>query len=82
MEHTYAGKNHRSRPESVEDLIGSIYKTTGNVLIPAFAQQRTQELMMTLAEEAKKNPKFLDHFEILVDSPLSEKVTKLYFKFA
>lgn len=80
IESTYAWKEHRDREESEKDLIDSIEKSKWNVLISVFAQQRLQEILMTLLEAKVKNPSILDN-EILIDAPLWDKLTDVYIDF-
>lgn len=81
IESTYGGKNHRNRKESVKELIDLINNSEGNVLISVFSQQRTQEILLTILEEKVKHTvDFLD-YDILVDAPLAEKLTNIYFKY-
>lgn len=80
IESTYGWRNHRNRQESVKELMDSIYNSNWDVLIAAFSQQRKQEILLTIIEEfISKWSNILD-YEILVDAPLAEKLTNIYFK--
>src|SRR5690606_27517924 len=51
MESTYGDRPHRSMPDSIEELYEAIRTTTarhGNVIIPTFALERTQEVLYYL----------------------------------
>ncbi|MEL1263847.1 MBL fold metallo-hydrolase [Pseudoxanthomonas putridarboris] len=79
MESTYGDRNHRDRPETVREL-GDIFehawRDRGNVLIPAFAVGRTQELLYWFARhwDAWK----LSRWRIFLDSPMAAKVVNVY----
>lgn len=79
MESTYGDRNHRDRPATVREL-GDIFehawRDRGNVLIPAFAVGRTQELLYWFARhwEAWK----LSRWRIFLDSPMAAKVVNVY----
>jgi len=88
IETTYWWREHREKEESVNDLIESIKSWRWDVLISCFAQQRLQEILMTLLEEIQKDKKlftnedenqFLNR-EIIVDAPLGANLIKLYIK--
>lgn len=80
IESTYWWRDHRNKNESIDDLVNSIEKSKWNVLISVFSQQRLQEVILTILEEKiKRWTDFLD-YEILVDAPLWEKLTNLYFR--
>jgi metallo-beta-lactamase family protein len=79
MESTYGDRNHRDRPETVREL-GDIFehawRDRGNVIIPAFAVGRTQELLYWFARhwDAWK----LARWRIFLDSPMAAKVVNVY----
>lgn len=79
MESTYGDRCHRSRSDTVTEL-GRVLKQAkddgGNVLIPAFAVGRTQELLYWMARYFREWE--LEHWQISLDSPMAMKVTELY----
>ena len=80
MESTYGDRRHRSPAESVRELVGVIAATVargGNVVIPSFALERTQEILYSLraAIAAGELPARLPVF---VDSPMAVSVTEVY----
>ncbi len=80
MESTYGDRRHRSPAESVRELVGVINATVargGNVVIPSFALERTQEILYWLraAIAAGELPPRLPVF---VDSPMAVSVTEVY----
>ncbi len=79
MESTYGDRSHRSRSETIDEL-GAIleraHQDQGNVLIPAFAVGRTQELLYWMARYWKDWG--LSRWQIILDSPMAARVTDLY----
>lgn len=79
MESTYGDRCHRSRKETVAEL-GRILEVAhldgGNVLIPAFAVGRTQEILYWMARHYEDWD--LQKWQIVLDSPMATRVTELY----
>jgi metallo-beta-lactamase family protein len=80
MESTYGDRRHRSPAQSVRELVGVIAATLargGNVVIPSFALERTQEILYSLraAIAAGQLPA---HLPVFVDSPMAISVTEVY----
>lgn len=79
MESTYGDRNHKPREATVHELgkiLDDAWNDKGNVLIPAFAVGRTQELLYWFA-------KFRDEWKmarwrIFLDSPMAAKVVEVY----
>jgi metallo-beta-lactamase family protein len=83
IESAYGGRLHEDlekRKEILEDLIEETVKAGGALLIPAFAMERTQELLFELNElvENGRIPKV----PIFIDSPLAIKLTSVYKKYS
>jgi metallo-beta-lactamase family protein len=81
LESTYGNRLHRSLDESKEELLEAIQYAVSHkekVLIPAFAVERTQEILYILGEfqRAGRLPKL----PIFVDSPLAIKATEIFRK--
>ncbi len=79
LESTYGGREHRSAEESVEELaevFRDADRSGGNVIVPAFAVGRAQDVLHTLAEleDAGRIPVRPVYF----DSPMAIHVTELY----
>lgn len=68
-ESTYGDRLHETSPELFADELNAAFKRGGTVLIPAFAVDRTEVILMRLREliEAKKIPQV----PIYVDSPMA-----------
>lgn len=77
-EATYGGRLHQTELETKSILLDCIFyalKRNGKIIIPAFSESRTQQLILLFHE-------IFDHyhftFPIYIDSPLATKVTKIY----
>lgn len=82
IESTYGDRIHEdvaSRKEIVEDLIEDTVKAGGTLMIPAFAMERTQELLFELNELAENGR--IPRVPIFIDSPLAIKLTEVYKKY-
>ena len=85
IESTYGDKLHESRSQRVEKLknvIETAVKDKGVVLIPAFSIGRTQELLYEIEQIISDNAEseLWQAIEVIVDSPLAAKFTKVYQK--
>lgn len=82
MECTYGDRNHDRDKEHIGELAQIIQKTLdagGNVVIPAFAVGRTQELLYFLRKiKMDKMIKGHENFEVYVDSPLAVEATHVF----
>lgn len=84
MESTYGNRSHAPRIDYVQSLAKVIQKTFdkgGNVVIPAFAVGRTQE-MLYFIRKIKEDHLIHNHegFEVFVDSPLALEATKIFME--
>ena len=80
LESTYGDRNHRSLDESVEQLrtaIADIIGGGGNLLIPSFALERTQEVLYELFKLWRDGELPL-RTQIYLDSPLAIAVTRVF----
>lgn len=79
MESTYGNRYHLNADNKLEELaavIKSAMKKGGNLVIPSFAVERTQELiyhLKTLMDAGKIPP-----VQIYVDSPMAVEATKVF----
>jgi len=82
MESTYGGRRHRDRERTVEEM-GEILSTArsqaGNVLIPAFAIGRSQEILYQLGKHFADWD--LGRFRIFLDSPMAIEATRVYWEY-
>ena len=78
IESTYGNRLHRSLPETEDEIVGAVQRTFaagGNLVIPAFAVGRTQELIYLLAGLVRR--KRLPSLKVYVDSPMADAATRL-----
>jgi metallo-beta-lactamase family protein len=79
MESTYGDRTHED-PGEIQDLLAQAVNTThragGNLLIPSFALERTQEVLYHLNRllQAGRIP----HLMVFVDSPMAISVTEVF----
>jgi len=79
VETTYGDRNHQPIQETVKEFKDIVLKTLkrgGNVLIPSFAVERTQELLCIL--RSMHNNGELPKCKIFLDSPMATKATDVY----
>jgi metallo-beta-lactamase family protein len=79
MESTYGDRNHKDRAETIIELGGILdaaWRDGGNVVIPAFAVGRTQELLYWFARHW--DDWSLERWQIFLDSPMAGKVVEVY----
>lgn len=83
MESTYGDRSHgEEKPDYVKELASIIQRTFdrgGNVVIPAFAVGRTQELLYFI-RQIKEQGLVTGHgeFPVVIDSPLAIEATKIF----
>lgn len=82
MESTYGDRTHPTDDPSdtIQDEITIIEKTGGTLLIPAFAIQRSQELLHRIMH-LKKDGKIRKDTPIYFDSPMGERVTQVFERY-
>ncbi len=79
MESTYGNRLHKNIKDTLDEFVEAIkvtFKRGGNVLIPAFAVGRTQDILYTLNNIVREGR--LYNLNVYVDSPLAEEATKVY----
>ncbi|MGH8026115.1 MAG: MBL fold metallo-hydrolase [Pseudoxanthomonas sp.] len=79
MESTYGDRNHRDRLDTIGELgeiFAQAWQERGNVLIPAFAVGRSQELLYWFARHWEDWQ--LSRWKIFLDSPMAAKVVSIY----
>lgn len=83
METTYGDRLHRSVPESITELyqaINDALQRGGNVIIPTFALERTQELLFYMREgvEQRELPRSM---QVFLDSPMAISATEIFKRY-
>ena len=80
MECTYGGRHHEAPTRSDELFCKTIRDAMGrggNVYIPSFAVERTQQLLYLL-NRAYKNGTIRDYYPVFVDSPMAVSATEIF----
>ena len=82
MESTYGDRSHGERPDYVRllaDVIQETFDRGGNVVMPAFAVGRTQEMLYFIRQiKAEGLIHGHDNFKVFVDSPLANEATNIF----
>jgi len=80
VESTYGNRLHKTLPETVEELAHAVNDTLtrkkGNVIIPAFAVGRTQDLLYLLMDLVRQG-RLPRNLAIFVDSPMAGSATEI-----
>jgi len=79
VESTYGDRDHQSVEDTVAEFKSVIIRTMkewGNVIIPSFAVERTQEILCILKQMYVR--KELPQCKVFVDSPMATRATEVY----
>ena len=82
MESTYGDRNHKNESTSADELAEAIaysYAKHEKVIIPAFAVERTQEVLYCL-HKLYQEGKLPEDMPVFVDSPLAIRATDVFKK--
>jgi metallo-beta-lactamase family protein len=82
VESTYGDRLHRTLDDTKDELVTVISETMkhgGNIVMPAFAVGRAQEILLMLIELVRQ--KRLPHLNIWLDSPMATAATHLTEKY-
>ncbi len=83
VESTYGNRLHKSLAETVDELADAVNDTIarkhGNVIIPAFAVGRTQDLLYLLMDLVRQG-RLPRNLAIFVDSPMAGAATEITLK--
>ena len=83
IESTYGNRLHKDleiRKDILEDIIEETVKAGGTLLIPAFAMERTQDLLYEINEFVENGR--IPRVPVFIDSPLAIKLTTVYKKYS
>jgi len=83
MESTYGNRLHRGWQETYDEIgsvLSNMESSRGNVLIPAFAVGRTQELLYLFEKYYKEWG--LSKWQVFLDSPMAIQATEVYARHA
>jgi metallo-beta-lactamase family protein len=81
MESTYGDRRHRNREDTARELgaiLAQAARDGGNVIVPAFAIGRIQELLYLLAQHYGEW--HLARWKIFLDSPMAIAASRVYWK--
>ncbi len=83
MESTYGDRLHRSREETIREL-AQIFRDArhdrGNILIPAFAVGRSQELLYLFSQHQEDWG--MENWRVFLDSPMAIQATETYARYS
>lgn len=83
MESTYGNRNHKGEEDSLKELAEAIdysYSRGEKVIIPAFAVERTQEILYSLYL-LQREGKLPEDMPIFLDSPLAIQATEIFRRY-
>lgn len=83
IESTYGNRLHEDlaiRKDILEDAIEETVKVGGTLMIPAFAMERTQDLLYEMNELVENGR--IPRLPVFIDSPLAIKLTEVYKKYS
>jgi metallo-beta-lactamase family protein len=81
LESTYGNRLHRSKEETVQELLKIVQEAISRrakVVIPAFAVERTQDIIYTLGQSIRSGA--LPPIPVYIDSPLAISATEIFKK--
>jgi metallo-beta-lactamase family protein len=79
LESTYGNRLHKSREETVQELLKIVQEAIAQqtkVVIPAFAVERTQDIIYTLGQFIRKGS--IPSIPVYIDSPLAISATEIF----
>jgi metallo-beta-lactamase family protein len=80
MESTYGDRLHPGNTEQeLCELLNTAISKGGTIIIPSFAVERTQALMLMVWNLQKKNK--ISHIPVYMDSPMGRNVFELFIEF-
>ena len=80
-ESTYGDRLHEKTENPVQqlaDIMNRTFARGGNVIIPAFAVGRTQEILYFIREILENNMVSYRDFDVYLDSPMAEEATAIF----
>jgi metallo-beta-lactamase family protein len=81
IESTYGDREHCELcdvEKQIADVINSTQSRGGNIVVPAFALERSQEILYYLNELLMKDA--IPHLMVFLDSPMSARITEIFRK--
>jgi len=83
IETTYGDRLHKPMDASIEELYSAIsdaLERGGNVIIPAFALERAQELLFLLNRGSEKS-RLIPSMQVFLDSPMAISATEIFGRY-
>ena len=79
MESTYGDRDHLDTgdiKQQIADVINSTDKRGGNIVVPSFALERSQEILFYVNELLSEDA--IPHLLVFLDSPMAAKITEVF----
>jgi metallo-beta-lactamase family protein len=79
VESTYGDRVHSASPDigdSLATIVNSTWKVGGNIIVPSFALQRSQEVLYRLNELLVEDR--IPHLMVFLDSPMAIGITEVF----
>ncbi|MCJ7776875.1 MAG: MBL fold metallo-hydrolase [Sedimentisphaerales bacterium] len=79
IESTYGDRIHQSRVDikkMIADVISSTKKAGGNIIVPSFALERSQDVLYYINELLLEDA--IPHIMVFLDSPMATKITRVF----
>jgi metallo-beta-lactamase family protein len=82
VESTYGNRLHKRMDETEDELVrvvnDTLFKKGGNLIVPAFAVGRTQDMLYLLADLTRRGR--IPKLTVFVDSPMATAATEITYK--
>ena len=79
VESTYGDRLHEDRTDikaAIADVINTAKEAGGNIIMPSFALERSQELLYFISELLREGA--IPHLMVFLDSPMASAITKVF----
>lgn len=79
VESTYGDRVHKPTadiPDHLADIINSTHKMGGNIIVPSFALERSQEILYYMNQLLIEDR--IPHLWVFLDSPMAIKITEVF----
>ncbi|MFC1932564.1 MBL fold metallo-hydrolase RNA specificity domain-containing protein [Chloroflexota bacterium] len=79
VESTYGNRLHEESPDisdSLAEIVNSTWKSRGNIVVPSFALQRSQEILYYLNKLLIEDR--IPHLMVFLDSPMAISITEVF----
>ena len=79
VESTYGNRTHKKREDTkkmIAEVINSTRKAGGNIIVPSFALERSQEVLYYINELLLEDA--IPHLMVFLDSPMASSITEAF----